>query len=236
MKIVGMLRVKNEARWIAEVLQAIQPACEEIVVFDDHSDDGTPDICASLGATVLSSGFEGLDEARDKNFLLDRARQRGAQWLLAIDGDELLEASGVPNIREAVNDSDAYYCFRVRYLWNSRQSVRVDGVYREFYRPSLFRFQDGCKFVGACAPNFHCGNVPAGLSGKKGKLLDVSLLHLGYMDPADRLRKYAWYNAKDTSPDLDREDHYRHIVQGDIPEVPADAKLKWAGPLQLETL
>jgi hypothetical protein len=32
------------------------------------------------------------------------------------------------------------------------------------------------------------------------------------------------------------EDNYRHCVQGDVPEVPASAVLRHAGPLKLEMM
>jgi hypothetical protein len=64
--------------------------------------------------------------------------------------------------------------------------------------------------------------------------MNVRLYHLGYMCPEDRLRKYQWYNTID--PENESEDRYRHMVQGDIPEVPAHLKLKHAGPLRLVRL
>jgi hypothetical protein len=58
------------------------------------------------------------------------------------------------------------------------------------------------------------------------------LIHYGYIDRAMRLAKYDFYNTLD--PDNALEDRYRHIVAGDIPEVPAHITTKWAGPLKLE--
>jgi hypothetical protein len=54
------------------------------------------------------------------------------------------------------------------------------------------------------------------------------------MRRSDRLMKYRWYNT--TDPNNEREDCYRHMVQGDLPEVPAYLKLKRAGPLRLERI
>jgi hypothetical protein len=51
--IIGLLRIKNEARWIARVVRSIQPVCGRILIFDDHSTDGTPEICESLGCRVF---------------------------------------------------------------------------------------------------------------------------------------------------------------------------------------
>ena len=55
--LIGLLRIKNEARWIAHVVQSIQPVCGRILIFDDHSTDGTPEICESRGCRVFRSPF-----------------------------------------------------------------------------------------------------------------------------------------------------------------------------------
>src|ERR1039457_5852336 len=69
-----MLRVKNESRWIRHVLDSMIPLCERIFILDDHSTDCTAQICRLTNecVTVYDSPFQGLDESRDKNFLLDR--------------------------------------------------------------------------------------------------------------------------------------------------------------------
>lgn len=232
---IGMLRVKNEARWIGEVISSIQPHCSQVLVLDDHSTDETPQIAEACGATVFPSPFDGLDESRDKNFLLDRARETGDTWCLHIDGDEILQAGAGDRLRQAM-ESDAGTCsFRVLYLWDSRTRVRVDGIYGKFRRPSMFRLEPQAKFAGtAYGGNFHCGNVPRNLRNGRTMDLELSLLHLGYMDRGDRIRKWRWYNSCD--PNNRNEDCYRHVVQGDVPEVPVSLRLRWAGPLDVRQI
>ncbi len=71
------MRVKNEQLHIYEVIASVLPLCRRIFVFDDHSTDGTPEICHRFGERVslFPSPFEGLDESRDKNFLLKHVVQ-----------------------------------------------------------------------------------------------------------------------------------------------------------------
>jgi len=60
MKIVGMIRCKNEARWIERCLASILPLCDQIVVLDDHSDDDTLARCQAMPKTyAFESPFEG---------------------------------------------------------------------------------------------------------------------------------------------------------------------------------
>jgi glycosyltransferase involved in cell wall biosynthesis len=53
MRFVGMLRVKNEQRWIARVIESILPLCEYVYILDDHSTDGTPEICSSYDQVTV---------------------------------------------------------------------------------------------------------------------------------------------------------------------------------------
>lgn len=234
--IVGMMRVRNEARWIRAVVSSILPLCERVLILDDRSEDSTPDICRALGdrVTVIPSPFSGLDESRDKNYLLGEVERTAAEWCLCIDGDEILEPSGPERIRaELVAPGHDCYALRVLYLWNAPDTVRLDGVYGRFRRPSLFRLGSGARFQATgCGGQFHCGNVPSGMSSTGS--LEVRLFHLGYLCRSDRIAKYRWYTEAD--PDNEVEDCYRHMVQGDLPEVPPHLRLKHAGPLKLGRL
>jgi len=247
MPIIGLLRVKNEARWIDRVVRSIAPVCRRIIILDDHSTDGTPDICRRAGAYVINSEFEGCDESRDKDFLLSRAYnfvpnefKRGnpesPYWALLIDGDEELVRADVPKVKMLARRNDCHsFAFDILYLWDSPNQIRTDRVYKHFRRPSMFRLMND-RFRFQRTPwgaNFHCSSIPQEMlhgSQQSG----ARLLHYGYMHREDRLRKYEWYNRLD--PRNAGEDCYRHIIQGDVPEVPADAVLMHAGPLRLEAL
>jgi glycosyltransferase involved in cell wall biosynthesis len=210
--ITGCLRVKDECRWIQRVIASMLPVCDRIAVFDDHSTDGTPFLCAGMPrTTVYDSPFCGLNEARDKNYLLDKVR-RDSDWILMLDGDELLTPESIPHLL-AIPASAQCVSFRIWYLWNDEQTVRVDGVYGNFRRQSMFR-PGVARFHEGSGPNFHCGKL----------------------DRADRSRKYEWYRKHD--PDVgtprDTNDGYSHMVTGDL--FSAGAKFRHGGPLELRSL
>jgi len=213
------MRIKNEAVHIREVLTRVLELCNHAYVFDDHSTDDTVEICRSFGerVTLFPSPFEGLDEARDKNYLLGKIAEAEPEWVLWIDGDEVLELSGPRRIRDAAltGNGIAAYQLKIAYLWNDPQHVRVDGIFGRFRRPSLFRLRGqpvsrlhfpATGFGG----NFHCGNVPRGLVGGV-RNIDVRLKHYGLMLGAVRQAKYEWYNRMD--PNNASEDHYRHLIE-----------------------
>ena len=242
MIVAGMMRCKNEARWIKRSIESIAPLCNAgIVVLDDHSTDGTAEIALGLSgrvkAAVIPSPFRGLDEVRDKNALLDMALKTKADWVVCIDGDEVLMPGHADRLKiemQRIMENGAAIralAFSILYLWDREDQIRVDGVYGSMSRVSAFR-PGKERFEPTGGVNFHCGNCPQAIQGRAHA--GVSLLHYGYMERDDRLRKYSWYNAKD--PHNFSENEYRHIVQGDIVEIPADAVLKHGGPLRLRQL
>lgn len=257
MPIFGMLRVKNEGRWLGRVLDAIKPACDKIWVFDDHSTDDTMKICRERRVHYIGSHFSGLDESRDKDYLLSRlfsaipdsekhwirGNPESPYWALAIDGDEELVRGDAEIIKYQILVPNVHaYHLRIPFLWNDTNHIRIDRVYKRFEqlgRPSLFRLMNA-KFRFLKTPfgrsadgkpvNFHCSSIPQELL-HHAQPCAARLLHWGYLHKEDRIRKWQWYNTID--PNNSAEDRYRHIVQGDVPEVPIDAVLKHAGPLQL---
>ena len=253
----GLLRVKNESRWISRVLHALQPLCAHILLLDDHSTDPTPQIAAMAGAEVIHSTFEGLDESRDKDYLQRELYRRygpfriGRDWALMIDGDEALDPASIPLLAQAVNQgSDCAYSLRILYLWNGEDQIRTDGVYARFRRPSLYPLgpvAEGFSVGRVGRGGFHCCSIPRRYFGYS-RHCEAALLHFGYLDREMRLRKWDWYNAVD--PHNVVEDHYRHMIQGDVDRracswcaqngrehiisIPNE-KLRHAGPVVLET-
>jgi hypothetical protein len=250
MPIIGLLRVRNEARWIERVIRAITPACERVLVWDDKSDDGTPEICESIpGVTVFRSTATVLDESADKDRLLTEAYKllpdehklgnpESPYWALLIDGDEELIADDIPLVEEMTRGQAHAYHFRIPYLWNDENTVRIDGVYRHMAdvgRPSMFRLMNEAfrfqrtRFGNGC--NFHCSSVPQEMLHHAHRSR-ARLKHWGYIHAADRIRKYHWYNERD--PANVAEDGYRHMVIGDL--FPPESQFRHAGPLQLVPL
>jgi glycosyltransferase involved in cell wall biosynthesis len=250
MPIIGLLRVKNEARWIERVVRAVLPVCERVLILDDHSSDGTPEICERIpNVTVYRSESNVLNESADKDVLLSKAYEhvpfefkcgnpRSPYFGLMIDGDEELSTDSYDLVRDLATRTEHAFYFRIPYLWNAADQIRVDGVYSrmaEVGRPSMFRLMnEGFRFQRTCFgnnANFHCSSVPQEML-HHGRQTAATLKHWGYIYAEDRIRKYHWYNQRD--PNNEVEDRYRHMVIGDL--FPADSKFKHAGPLQLRAI
>lgn len=216
--IFAMMNIRNEDRWLREVLDNAARICDGIVVYDDGSTDGTPDICQTHPAVVAYQRVaeSQTDKARDKNRLLGMAREFLCDWILCIDGDELLELSAPRRILETLDRCSAHVAqidFEFLYLWNDRQHVRTDGIYTGIFHPCLFRpisqsWTDLNFQPTSHGGNLHCERTPHNLYGERIRA-DIKIEHLGYLLPEDRLRKYKWNTSKD--PKHANEGYYEHL-------------------------
>jgi glycosyltransferase involved in cell wall biosynthesis len=81
-RLSAIIIAKNEARNIGACLDTLA-FCDERIVVDGNSDDGTPDIARAKGARVTTAAWHGFGV--QKNFALSLA---GGDWVLSIDADE----------------------------------------------------------------------------------------------------------------------------------------------------
>ncbi|MCB9358059.1 MAG: methyltransferase domain-containing protein [Calditrichaeota bacterium] len=217
--IFAMMNIRNEDRWLRDVLDNAARICDGIVVYDDGSTDKTPDICRTHPAVVAYRREEeqGTDKSRDKNRMWEMALEHKFDWMLAIDGDELLEPTAprrmlaeIKNCPQNVTQID----FEFLYLWNDHKHYRTDGIYTGIYHPCLFRptaqtWNELSFAPTAHAGNLHCERVPQNLTGDRHRA-DIKIEHLGYKFAEDRLRKYHWNKQKDVKHA--NEGYYEHLL------------------------
>jgi tetratricopeptide (TPR) repeat protein len=81
--------VKNESLFIRACIESALPIAQEVIVVDTGSTDGTVKIARSLGAQVYEEPWPG-DLGTAHNLPLRYAR---GDWILVLDGDEMLDSS-----------------------------------------------------------------------------------------------------------------------------------------------
>ncbi len=91
---------KDEADRIAPCLESVA-FCDEVIVLDSGSTDGTQQLCRDMGATVHDGDWPGYIE--QKNRVMQLATH---QWVLSLDADERVDAE-LRTAIEALRDSGA---------------------------------------------------------------------------------------------------------------------------------
>jgi (heptosyl)LPS beta-1,4-glucosyltransferase len=90
----GVVITLDEADRIARCIASMRAVCDEVIVLDSGSTDGTIEIARSLGARVEHRDWDGF--ARQKNAAIERARHG---WVLLLDADEWLEPAAQDRLR-----------------------------------------------------------------------------------------------------------------------------------------
>lgn len=217
MPFYGMMRVKNEERWLEKALRPLLKVCESVFILDDHSTDRTAEIIRGAADCVyLPSPYTTLDESRDKTHLLNviysilpakEISEHSPHWVICVDGDEVICDTDMEKIMETGHSRQGgedvvSYQFQILTLYDSPDQIRVDGVYKHLLRPSMFRLvRPNMTFFSQArhGGGFHCSNVPAdiGFAGRVHEPEPVRVKHYGYMEEADRKRKYDFYTEHD---------------------------------------
>lgn len=96
MKISVYLITKNESAHLGQVLASCRDA-DEVIVVDSGSTDGTLEIARAAGAKVIHQDWLGF--ARQKDFALKQCKH---EWVLNMDGDEILSVGAIPLVRQAI--------------------------------------------------------------------------------------------------------------------------------------
>lgn len=132
--ITGIVITLNEETRIGDCIDSLRKICDEVIVVDSLSQDGTTRIAEEKGATVLLQKY--LGDGPQKAFGVPRATN---DWILALDADERLDEDAVHAIRNlSLDDPSVAYSFRRRNFcgnhWIKAAGFYPDEVVRLYNR------------------------------------------------------------------------------------------------------
>lgn len=207
MSVHVVMMVRNEAgRYLAKVLDCASEVTAvsggKIIVTDDASTDltaamlGTYTKHVQLSPEPLFWTHEGRARQRHLDFVGQLVSP--GDWILSLDADEtinrpdlLVEAvHGVPAEHDAIG-------LPLYEFWAEDQ-YRIDGYWFGTHATRLFRWHEGAQIADK---QMASGSEPTYVQdavtlGRWTRQMDVHLLHWGYLDPADRVRKHAVYSGR----------------------------------------
>jgi len=198
-----MMRVRNEAgRYLSTCLESLERVADRIVVLDDASTDGTPDVCRAHARVTYHRREQRLfdrDESALRRSLWDLTLAEQPDWILALDADERFEPGAEALIRDLCRQDDYdVVSFRIFDLWGSEGRVRVDGAWNPWNRfsPLLVRRVPGLSPEWPAA-RIHCGRFPAAYVSRTYFSSHLRVLHYGWANAAEHDAKHSFYAARD---------------------------------------
>jgi len=220
-KIVAMYRIKNEERWIKKSIESILDICSDIVILDDGSTDNTLEICQSFDKVdVLHQSDLPIDEVRDMTKLLKMAMKKKPEYILAIDGDEILAPGSKEILSEELNalyPENSVFEFQFLYIWDVPDQFRCDGFYHSVWRPRLFKIKNQstefCYKNTIYPGNLHVSHIPDNVEGlDKPVSSKMKILHYGYYSEEIRQETFNFHNSHD--PYNVNEENHLYIISG----------------------
>lgn len=166
---------RYDAHLVPALIENTRPFADGWVALDDRA-----------GRGVFTN------EPARRRVLLDRARAEGADWVLAVDPDERLEASLAARLPDLLRvPGPQAYSFALREMY-AVDRYRVDGIWGRKRQTRLFTL-DG---VADYTMDLHSQWVPPG-SPHRIDHLDINLYHLKMISPARRAARRDLYNRLD---------------------------------------
>jgi glycosyltransferase involved in cell wall biosynthesis len=220
-KIIAMYRIQNEERWIEKSLEETSKVCQEIVILDDCSTDNTVNICKKFPKVVdIYERKEPLplDEVRDKKIVWNLALKRNPEYVLALDGDEILAPHSKEILFEELTNypNEIVFSFQFLDMYEKPNQYRIDGDFKKIAQIRLMKINENTVKIE---------HVESGYSGNAHSLhipptkfvpirSNIKILHYGYYDKNTRLGKFQYFHKVD--PGGRDFLGYKDMIAGDL--------------------
>lgn len=190
-KLIATVPVRDE-EWILEkTLTDLSLYVDEIVVLDDGSTDRTPKIIRSFPKItsihtnpIGTKPFGNGQESVNRNRLLDMARARGAEVILQIDADEIIEDK-IRTELPSILAKKASTRFQLCHLYGDIDHFRVDGDYGDFFRFRLYWVNRRLRFTPQPVIA-----TPRGFDRKNTATSGVKIVHYGWLKVDKHMHRY----------------------------------------------
>ena len=224
-KLIAVYRIANCEKYIAKSMEQTSKFADEIICLFARSQDKTKEIALSFPKVTAWEEWtepeHPFDEAAERNWLLQKAIERGADWVISIDGDEIYEDKFIEMVPSLMNNPNphvlAYWC-NWRTIWDTdpdgKEWFRVDGIFGGFQNYRFFKVMPGAEIKpNHNIRNHHCGSAPI-FAPENIQWINVRVKHLGYDTREQRELKHAFYLKNDPHPivgDVGNAD-YHHLL------------------------
>jgi glycosyltransferase involved in cell wall biosynthesis len=209
-RIIGHMVTRNERnRYLADTLNYLHLLVDDVVAYDDQSDDGTLEYLRSTNISCVRRPDDippfAHNESRFREAAwryMERAvHPEEGDWILCIDADEALVPIGTytgwvqGQIDHALAHASRAVRFKVEEIFGYDEDgwplVRKDGYWAQIHACRLVEWRHGGYFE-LCHEGG--GSVPNAWTRPSVDSADMAILHYGYARADDRETKHERYS------------------------------------------
>ncbi len=103
--IVGIVLVRNEDRFVGQAVKNIAAFCDELILCDHHSTDGTVEILKRLADGIPHAELHAIRDPSESHDLVKRYAGTDT-WVFGVDGDEIYDPAGLERMRRRLLDGE----------------------------------------------------------------------------------------------------------------------------------
>lgn len=209
MKLVASMVCRNElGRYLIEATESLLEWCDEVVVLDDYSDDGSHEYLAlqtmdkPLRLYRNDWGEPGFfdNEGATRQVLLEMTLRSDPTHIVAIDCDEFVADGARVRATIEANPSWGVFSLCMSEVWRANPGsldVRIDGGWAPHRVPCIWKVEPGLRMKDGPAS----GRVPPEINlrhlRRESAPIDVDLLHFGWTNERERVERHARYAGRD---------------------------------------
>ena len=202
-RLLALVAVRDEMEFLPDFVANVAPQVDGIIALDDGSRDGSAEFLEASSSVIdllrVAPDRPVWDELGNHRALVGAALHHGADWILCLDADERVERDFRRRAERVIQRGRllgySAYAVRLRELWDSPDTFRIDGIWGRKAMARLFKARHDHDFDprplhGVKAP------LQARRSGRY-PLADLTIYHLGMLRPEDRLARRSRYEVAD---------------------------------------
>lgn len=199
-KNIAVIQVFNELQKgnLERYFRYMRLFVEKIIVYDDHSSDGTFEYCLKNADVVLrGKKNEFANEILHKQILLNKALEFDPDFIFALDADEIFTDNAKHSLNEMlhecfIKDFEAISLKEIN-LWRSNKWRRVDSLFDDGNFVRIWRVTPGIGFE-KIRKGLHQRHYPTTIR-RVMHSQKISLLHFGFADELNVAFKYLNYKS-----------------------------------------
>lgn len=212
MKLLCLLPVRNGAPDLASYLESVSTYADGVLALDDGSTDETANALRDhpLVLEMLSNPrrdtYVGWDDLANRTRLLRAAERFSPDWIIWVDGDEVLEPSDAAVIRRFLAEEaerDIAYSLEVLRMIDGMGTYDKCGMWKH----RLYSFSPGFTFE---SNRLHFELVPKQFAPEARRRTTLRLLHKAGLTEQRRRARYEKYGECDANREW--QDSYEHLL------------------------